>query len=357
MTTLLELRERIIAVYSEYENLLTLAGKFLLALAVLLSIDAKAGFNATLSSPLLALVIALVCTLLPMNLIVVVMAAMVTAQMYALSLETAIVAAALFLLLLLLYFRFSPNDAVILLLLPLLYWWNIPYVVPIAAGLLLTPASVVSVSFGVIAAFFIRFVSDNATSITGVASEEMMGKFRFVVDGVFQNQTMFVVIVAFALTLTAVYVIRRLMIVNAWTIAIVIGAIVDLLALLIGDMVFDTQMSVGLLFLGTAVSFGLAWVIKFFAFNLDYSRTESVQFEDDEYYYYVKAVPKVAMTAKTRTVKKISAQREIAHPYAREEYDGEYAEDDREYRGGYDEEPYGDETAEYDDLNGEDWNR
>jgi hypothetical protein len=26
--------------------------------------------------------------------------------------------------------------------------------------------------------------------------------------------------------------------------------------------------------------------------NLDYARTERVQFEDDDYYYYVKAVPK-----------------------------------------------------------------
>lgn len=35
------------------------------------------------------------------------------------------------------------------------------------------------------------------------------------------------------------------------------------------------------------------FLIEFLCFNLDYSRTEKVQFEDDEYYYYVKAVPKV----------------------------------------------------------------
>jgi len=32
--------------------------------------------------------------------------------------------------------------------------------------------------------------------------------------------------------------------------------------------------------------------VSFFARNLDYNRIERVQFEDDEYYYYVKAVPK-----------------------------------------------------------------
>lgn len=32
--------------------------------------------------------------------------------------------------------------------------------------------------------------------------------------------------------------------------------------------------------------------LEVFFFSVDYSRTENVQFEDDEYYYYVKAVPK-----------------------------------------------------------------
>ncbi|MDO4284665.1 MAG: hypothetical protein Q4C60_04940 [Eubacteriales bacterium] len=362
MTTLLELRERAMAVCSAHENVLTMAGKFLLAFVSLLCINARIGFNPTLSSPLLAVVIALVCALLPTALIVVAMAFVVMGQMYTLSMETAIVAAVIFLLLLLLYFRFAPKDAAIILLLPICFLWNIPYVIPLAAGLLLTPASVVSVTFGLVISFFIQFVADNATSITGVSTEEIAGKFRFVADGVFQNQTMFVMIAAFALSLTVVYMIRRLVIANAWLIASVIGSILNLLVILIGDMMFDTKVSVGFLFLGTILSFLIAWVIQFFAFNLDYSRTESVQFEDDDYYYYVKAVPKVTVSTKARTVKKISASREIAHPYARGrggEYE-EYDEEPQEYADSY-EEDYGDSYdrrgMEYDEVESEDWNR
>lgn len=39
----------------------------------------------------------------------------------------------------------------------------------------------------------------------------------------------------------------------------------------------------------------LALVLQLTVFSLDYSRTEYVQFEDDEYYYYVKAVPKITI--------------------------------------------------------------
>ena len=37
--------------------------------------------------------------------------------------------------------------------------------------------------------------------------------------------------------------------------------------------------------------------------NLDYARTENVQFEDDEYYYYVKAVPKKMIAKEEKVVK------------------------------------------------------
>lgn len=46
-----------------------------------------------------------------------------------------------------------------------------------------------------------------------------------------------------------------------------------------------------------------------FQFNLDYARTEKVQFEDDEYYYYVKAVPKMAVAVPEKRVKRITTQR------------------------------------------------
>ena len=44
-------------------------------------------------------------------------------------------------------------------------------------------------------------------------------------------------------------------------------------------------------------------VLQFLFFNLDYTRTERVQFEDDEYYYYVKAVPKMYVPTTEKQVK------------------------------------------------------
>lgn len=40
----------------------------------------------------------------------------------------------------------------------------------------------------------------------------------------------------------------------------------------------------------------IGFVIEFFELGVDYSRTELTQFEDDEYIYYVKAVPKALVS-------------------------------------------------------------
>ena len=79
--------------------------------------------------------------------------------------------------------------------------------------------------------------------------------------------------------------------------------------LLVGDLMFDTKVSMVGIFVGTIFSLLIVKILEFFVFHLDYSRVEKVQFEDDEYYYYVKAVPKITVATPARTVKRINTPR------------------------------------------------
>ena len=45
------------------------------------------------------------------------------------------------------------------------------------------------------------------------------------------------------------------------------------------------------------------------SFAVDFRRTEYVQYEDDEYYYYVKAVPKINVAGEDVKVKQINARK------------------------------------------------
>jgi hypothetical protein len=58
--------------------------------------------------------------------------------------------------------------------------------------------------------------------------------------------------------------------------------------------------------IGNIVALLIGFVLEFLFMDLDYERTEQIQFEDDDYYYYVKAVPKVTVSDSLRIVKTIS---------------------------------------------------
>lgn len=309
MTTLLVAKQYVKNFISKYEVYLKPLFKLILALVTLMIINGKIGYMHRLDNISIVLIASLMCSFMPMNFIVFLAAAFTVLHMYALSLECAAITLVLFLILFLLYFRFSPRDTLVVLLTPVSFMIGVPYVIPIAMGLLGTPASAISVGCGVIVTYLINYIADSAPTLSGMETEDVATRFRFIVDGFLDNRAMILTIAAFAVTIILVYIIRRLAVDYAWTIAIIAGALADVMILLVGDLMFDTNVSILSLIVGTIFSVIIAKIVEFFAFHVDYSRTEKVQFEDDEYYYYVKAVPKITVAAPSRTVKKINTSR------------------------------------------------
>ncbi len=307
MTNLLVIKQYIKKFISKYEVYLKPLMKLILSLVVLMMINGRIGYMHRLDNISVVLIVSLMCSFMPMNFIVFMAALFTVLHMYALSLECAAITLVIFLILFLLYFRFSPKDTIVVLLTPMSFALGIPYVMPLVMGLLGTPASAISVGCGVIVTFLINYISDGAATLSAMDTEDRTGRLRFVIDGFLDNKAMMLTIVAFAITIILVYLIRRLSIDYAWTIAIIAGALADVMIHLIGDLIFDTQVSIIGLIIGTVFSVLAAKIVEFFAFHVDYSRTEKVQFEDDEYYYYVKAVPKITVATPSRTVKRINS--------------------------------------------------
>lgn len=312
MTRLLVLREQLKLLCSKYEIYLIPIGKFLTAMFTFLIINGNIGYMEKLAKFPLVIIMALLCSFLPLNFIIIMAAGLTLAHLYALSLECAAVVGILFLLMFLLYFRFSPKDTFVVLLTPICGALGVPYAIPMTMGLIGSPSSVVSVGCGVVVYYILDYVKDCASALTALDAEGMTSKFKTVIDGVIGNKAMFVMIVAFAATIIIVYFIRRMNIDHSWTIAIIVGGLANILMLLVGDLVLVTNISIIGTILGSIFAFAFVKVLQFFVFNLDYTRTERVQFEDDEYYYYVKAVPKITIATPNKKVKKVSASKGTA---------------------------------------------
>ena len=280
--------------------------KFIVAFVLFTTINMNIGFMEKISRFPVALILALVCAILPVNAMIWLAALIVLADMYALSMEVALTTLVLFAALFFLYFRFAPKDGFAAVLTPVCFKLNIPYVMPVGCALLRDAYSVIAVICGTVIYYFLDGIHQNSGTLKSVVAEESAeasSKFDISVGQLLSNKEMYLVIAIFTIAAIVVYVVRKLEVDHAWTLAIISGILIEIVGLFVGYLVLNvSDKTLGLL-IGNILSLLISFVIQFLFMNLDYARTERVQFEDDDYYYYVKAVPKKMVAVKEVTVK------------------------------------------------------
>ncbi|MDD6440527.1 MAG: hypothetical protein PUG71_00120 [bacterium] len=304
MSELLVWRDKIRKIYARYSIYIDKAVQFLFAFVTFFSINKNIGVMEKVTSPVIAVGLAIVCTVLPPVCTVLVAAALVLLHMFKISLGIMAVSAVVFFIMFAFYCQFTPKRALVLLVTPIAYMLHIPYVVPVVCGLAFGPVISIPVIFGTIIYYMIHFFKNSASAISSAGG--IMGEITLFSKNVFMNKEMWIACVAAVVCVCVVYTIRRLSIEHAWPIAIIAGALLNIIVFIVGSLVMGISVSYSSLLIGNAVAVLVGLVMQFFLFNVDYSRTETMQFEDDDYYYYVKAVPKLTISAPDKVVKHIS---------------------------------------------------
>lgn len=305
MVALLEMREKLVRIYGKYEAYITPLLRFLLALMAFLLINGNIGYMKSISTTPVALILAAVCSVLPINAMIAIVALVVLLNLYALSIEVFVVGALIFVFIYFVYFRFAPRYGYNAVLMPVCFKLGIPYIVPVGSGLLGELYSVVSVVCGSVIYFFLRGVHENETTLSSAsdAGASATSKITITLNQLLMNKEMFLVVAIFIIATIIVYIIRRMDIDNAWTVAWIAGILFEMIGLISGYLLLGISGKIGGVVIGGIISAVIALGLQFAFFNVDYTRTERLQFEDDEYYYYVKAVPKSVITGSDKQVK------------------------------------------------------
>jgi len=283
----------------------------------------------------------------------VISALFILAHLYAITIELAIIGLVIGFLMLALYFRFGTKDALALILTPIAFGLNIPCTVPIVFGLTGNPMSGVAIGCGTIVYYFLEFVKLKAVLINGTT---ILDRIKYISDNILKNQTMILTAVAFIIVVLVVHLIKKLSVDHSWSIAIATGGIVNIFVMLVGDFVLDVSYNLPVLFLGTIAAVFISSVVQFFVFSVDYTRTKNVQFEDDVYYYYVKAVPKLTIASPSFKVQRINPQKRKKNEEEVDDFDeliisSGYEED---YNSDYNENAYSNENANNEGYSGND---
>ena len=309
MMQLLVLKENLKRFYGNYSIYIIPVLKFILGAAAFFLINSNIGFMERLGNPLIPVVMGLVASFIPCGLTAFFAGCFMIVHVATVSLEVALIICVVMMVVMMLYYGFRPGDGYLLLLTPVMFFLKMPYVVPLLVGLSGSVVSVIPVGCGVCIYYIITYMKQNAGVLAGSSVAELAGRFIQVAKSVFGNELMWVMIGAFAATIVIVYIIKNLPVDYAWTIAIIAGVITELVVIFIGDFNFNLSVDLVGIIIGMFASVVVALVYQFFVFAVDYSRTEFLQYEDDDYYYYVKAVPKIAVSAPDVKVQRIYSRK------------------------------------------------
>lgn len=309
MMQLLVFKENLKRFYGKYSIYIIPIVKFVVGAAAFFLINSNIGFMTRLNNPLIPVVMGLVASIVPYGFTAFLAGCFVVVHVSRVSLEVAVILCIFILAVMMLYYGFRPGDGYLLLLTPMLFFLKIPYVVPLLVGLSGGLVSIVPVSCGVCIYYIMMYLKQNAGVLAGGSVSELAARFIQVAKSVFGNELMWVMVAAFAAAIAIVFIIRRLPVDYSWTIAIIAGVITELIVIFIGDFNYNLTVNLISMILGILVSVVIALIYQFFVFAVDYSRTEYLQYEDDDYYYYVKAVPKIAVSAPDVKVHRIYSRK------------------------------------------------
>ncbi|MEO2263671.1 hypothetical protein [Dorea sp. YH-dor228] len=303
-------RGRIQELYAKNSKVFDKIFQFILAIVTFTVINHNVGFMKAVASPVASLALAVICTFLPLMVTVIMATVLILAHMFALSIGMLAVTAVIFLIMYIFYLRLTPKKALIVLLTPLAFFLKVPYIIPVACGLVATPISLIAISCGTIVYYMLEYVKKSSVNIENVGAKGMLTQVTKYVQQVFQNKEMWIVIVAFIICFFVVFTLRRTSMDHAWKVAIVAGAVANVIVIVAGDIALGVHTSYGTLIGGNVGAIVIGLILELFLFSVDYARSENLQFEDDEYYYYVKAIPKVSVATPEKTVKRINERQE-----------------------------------------------
>lgn len=319
METILYIRAILINIYKRYETVWNYSFKFLVGLC-LFSIINKIGMpreelefiNSYFTGAATLVLISFVFAVIPTTAAFFLLALDVTVQTSS-HLELSFMGFLLMLCLILFYVRMAPKESWLIILTLLGFYFKIPYIAPIFAGLYFSLASAVPIIIGVFiwefAHHFVNLVKVVETAdldiikLTTTVGPVVQG----LLDGATANYSWVFIAFVFSMTVLIVYVISHLSMDYAKELAILFGGLLCMIGLFLVQMIADigaSGLSGGGIFIFSILSMILMFAIHFFDLALDYKRAERVEFSDEDNYYYVRVIPKLIVTDPKKKSKK-----------------------------------------------------
>ncbi|MBR6229777.1 MAG: hypothetical protein IKQ97_08575 [Eubacterium sp.] len=206
----------------------------------------------------------------------------------------------------LLFGRKAKEQWYMLLAVPAMSACNMGFSVPVVAPLFAGPSLIPALVMGIIIRFSLEGVAEYTATAQRIAGDgNLFAPLQYLVNYLMTNRSFWVALIVYTLTFVVIYLLRRANFRHAPQISILVGSIVLYTLEMISNIIWDLELDLVLTSILVIVTMGIAYLFQFMHISLDYHGTRKLQFEDEEYYYYVTAIPKFTVAVGDKTVTKI----------------------------------------------------
>lgn len=291
--SILKLRKNLHELYKKHNRPVNLAVKGVGALLLFFSLNGLYRHHSAMMI-LLAVGLALVCAVMPARFVFVGSSLMTIIHLWQISWDIALCYAAVAAVAWILVCRVRPDTAIIIAYTPLIFSMKIPFLMPMLVGMLSSLYGVGAMVFGIMIYFAGDYCSEAVLALlsSSVSGEKVIAV-QSVLTGLAGNEDFMLLLCACVIAAVITYIVYHQSFDYAWYISCVAGGITGLIVYLAGGIMFEVEHASMICVVTIPVAMGIACGIQFFRCLIDYSGVEYTEFEDDDFYYYVKAVPKI----------------------------------------------------------------
>lgn len=320
MKFILTVRNKIGNIYQKYPRISGYIGRLVFALICFMIVRSGCGYNVLFTNIWFVLVLSVFCAFAPTRFLVLIVLIYITVQASSLSLGVGAVLGTVLLIIYLIYFRFDAGQMYLVFLMPVFALAKVPLLLVLVLAVTAPMETLIAVVCGNLIYYMIRYINMNAAVISGMTGESEITKMTLVINGTFRNEEFLYTMVILVLIFLLVYYLKKLNVSQANYIAIAVGCGAYIILCIIANLAFGTVSVPRLVSIitGTVAAGLLALLAVYAVLPLDYTRIETFEFEDDEYHYYVRAVPKAVIKKESVRVKKINTRREVNSEKSRE---------------------------------------
>lgn len=262
------------------------------------------GYTEFFSEPFFILMMGVISIFIPTSAVSLIFYVVIFLELMHVSLEVTLFFVLVVVLYFLVYQRVFPETRIYLMMVPVFFYFQLPACLPIFLGMFCGIAGLPALLMGTVIYYLANMLQHTMNQL---ASGSAHGKvYSLVAARAIDNKELLLYFVIFCLVTVLVTAIRRKGAAHGWNVSILAGGVVYLIGMFVGGYLVNNEIGITSQIGMIIASVLIALIVQFLYNVIDYTREETFEFEDEEYYYYVRAIPKVTVEEEEFNVTQIT---------------------------------------------------